>query len=377
MYVYYIALLLSVALALMFTRRYALIVNGQRIRWRPHLMNDCQKAFLALLPLTLVLAFRWNVGVDSVYGNSYSTAYHMAARGLNSRNFEWGYYWLSSLFARNRVPFFWFLFVLALQYMICMGYGIGKLSVSPAISIVVLLLLMSYFDSFSALRQAIAQGICIVGLAKWMTTDEEDDERKRTRRYIATILLASMFHLISLMYLVLFFVCRIRFKRKTVIWITLGGVVASPVLRAALPKIFDRLLALIGAHYTPAGFASSYALLSFLIMALCIWKHDDILKINERASFLIMHSVCTFILMMNSSVLVLPFRFFDALKICYIFTIPYILKSIRGKQIRALVTVFLFGTMLVFFINAFYFQDNPFANYQSAFENWDYVSTLY
>ena len=180
MHVYYIALLISLCLAAVFGRqqmiRSAELSDGIKVQR----LDGFLRAFIVLLPLTLVLVFRWNVGVDSVYGSSYSTTYHLAARNINKMGFELGYYWLSLLFSKLRVPFFWYLFVLGLFYMACISYGIARLSVSPVISILVLLLLQSYFDSFSALRQAMAQGICVIALANWMRADTNQSRKSRT-----------------------------------------------------------------------------------------------------------------------------------------------------------------------------------------------------
>ena len=91
--IYLVALFASLLLTAQLSSREKINigVNGAYIS-KPKMM------WLCLLPLFLLLAFRWNVGADSVYGSTYTIAYHNAAVGLNSVGkvvFEPGYYLLT------------------------------------------------------------------------------------------------------------------------------------------------------------------------------------------------------------------------------------------------------------------------------------------
>lgn len=65
-----------------------------------------RRAFLVLLPLTFLAVFRWNVGADSLYQSSYWQAYHAAANGTNSWEFEIGFYYLLRFFCEVGNPLF-------------------------------------------------------------------------------------------------------------------------------------------------------------------------------------------------------------------------------------------------------------------------------
>ena len=106
---YLAAMTATIILCLSHTTPYPL-ANGAEAKC----FRSAGTAFLVLLPLTVLAAFRWNVGVDSLYGGSYWQAYHAAADGLNSRGFELGFYWLMRLFAGAEVPFYWFLCALSI-----------------------------------------------------------------------------------------------------------------------------------------------------------------------------------------------------------------------------------------------------------------------
>jgi len=333
-------------------------------------------AFVALLPLTFVVCFRWNVGIDSAYGRSYSIAYHMAALGENARGFETGYYFLSRLFAGARIPWFWFLFSLSLFYMVCVSYGIYKVSVSPLLSVLAFVFLMIYFDSFSALRQSIAQGICIADMGWWLSREQNqdsEDERKDEFKFLFIIVLASFFHRISFLYFVMHFICRKSFSKRSVIKVCIIGLLLSPIIRIVAVELLRRLT---GGRYVSEGFGSSYAIIALVVLALAVIEQDRMVNLNPHAVYLTNHAMCSLILMLNSSALVLPYRFFDMLKVTYIFTIPLIIKSARGSAKRFLYFIILSVLIGVWFWNAMYGQENILIQYQTVFSDWARVIRL-
>lgn len=370
--IYIIALSFSCLFALALSKtRSGVGSSGQlSVRYTPSFFH----AFLILLPLTLVEVFRWDVGVDSLWGSTYNTAYRFAYSGINTREFEWGFHILNLCLAFFKLPYFWYLFVIALFYMIGISYGIYKASVSPALSVVIFVLVMSYFDSFSALRQAVAQAICIMAIARWLTAEGAVSTFKQDLAFILAILFASLFHTIALLYIPIFLLSRRSLGLKNLVAITLISIILSPLLQPLLRTVGQSVKE---GFYDTQGFASSYVMVSLLLFLLCLWKYYSILSLNPRACLLINHALFTFILMLNSNALVLPFRIYDALKICFIFTVPYIVKSFRDKYWGYLITGILIIVFGIFYYNAMYVNESIFSEYQSVFENWSYYTSVY
>ena len=371
-----VTLIFSAALSKRMTEKEAEIQEIESGTARLYSCKSFLSAFAAMIPLTFVVCFRWNVGIDSAYGRSYSIAYHMAALGENARGFEPGYYILSRVFAAAHVPWFWFLFSLSLLYMACVSYGIYKASVSPALSVLVFVFLMTYFDSFSALRQSIAQGICIADMGWWLSreqNEDHEDERKDEVRFLSMIVLASFFHRIAFLYFALHFICRKAFSKRSVIRACLIGLLLSPIIRMAAAELLRRLT---GGRYVSEGFASSYTIIALVIFALAVMEQDRMVRVNPHAVYLTNHAMCSLILMLNSSALVLPYRFFDMLKVTYIFTIPLIIKSARDSATRFLYFLILSVMIGVWFWNAMYGQENILIQYQTVFSDWERIIRL-
>lgn len=327
-------------------------------------------AFLLLLPLTFLIAFRWNVGVDSFYGNSYTIAYHAAAEGNNFRDFEPSFYLLMQLFSSTGIPFFWFLFVQAIFFMLCVTYGINKGSVAPVISILVFFFIQVYFDAYSALRQAMAEALAIVAFAK---LGSEAQTRKRDIVCLLLFALATTFHMVSILYFAVFLICRVRFDKKTYISIAVVLTLAYPIIQIVLKYAMQLVM---GDRYNLNAFASSYTILAGVILVVCAINYDVITEMNPCAYFYMNVALVSFLLMMNSNALMLPFRVFDAIKVGYIFVIPYAFKSCRKPIDKLVYSVVIIGLLGLWFFNSFYLQENVMAHYQSVFPVWDTATTL-
>ncbi len=327
-------------------------------------------SFVILLPLTFLILFRWNVGVDSYYGSTYSTAYAASAEGLNLQEFEIGYFWLSSLFSKLGVPFFWFLFFLGLVFMLCVAYGIYKASVSPLLSAIAFLLLMVYFDAYSALRQGIVEGIAIAVFANVFVYPRT---LRRDLMCIAVFLFLALFHSVAIIYIVLYIACCVHIERKTLIAISITFVVLFPATQIILRTVMS---AAIGSKYTFAGFASSYAIFTLAILVMCINNYDTICKMSPNGSAIINYALITFIFMFNSGALMLPYRIFDALKIGYVFIVPYVIRSTRKKEERVLFYFMIFALLGIWFFNAIYIEESAFAEYQFVFPEWGTATKL-
>lgn len=380
MQTYILALIITLALSTVFSKRMTekeeLLRERESGTARLYCYKSFLSAFVAMSPLTLVVCFRWDVGIDSAYGRSYSIAYHMAALGENVRGFETGYYILSRLFAGAHAPWFWFLFSLSLLYMVCVSYGIYKASVSPVLSVLGFVFLMTYFDSFSALRQSIAQGICIADMGWWLSRElnqDGEDERKAEVKFLLIIILASFFHRIAFLYFAMHFICRKAFSKRSVIKACIIGVLLSPIIRIVAVEMLRRFT---GGRYVSEGFASSYTLIALVIFTLAVMEQDRMVNVNPHAVYLTNHAMCSLILMLNSSALVLPYRFFDMLKVTYIFTIPLIIKSAQSNAKRFLYFLILSVMIGVWFWNAMYGQENILIRYQTVFSDWERIIRL-
>lgn len=381
MTVYYFSLALTITLSILLSRKNTVIncdLENHRQSFIYYDFHSFARVVIVLLPLIFVLCFRWNVGIDSAYGGSYSRVYHYAAKGSNPDGMEIGFYLLCRLFSANSTPWFWFLFFLAISSMLFYAYGLYKSEVDPVLFVLSFFFLNTYFDCFSSLRQSLVQGICVANMGWWINReplDDRKDELKAEMKYVLIFCIASLFHRIALLFVMLHFVCRKKYNVKNCVIACVTGLVLSPLIRAVSRYMINMFT---GEKYalSASSFGSSYAIIALVVFCLALYQFSAMQEVTHNAYYLVNYAMCTFILMINSGALVLPFRFFDMLKISYLYTIPIVIKS--GKtQLRRIVYFIIFAVLIgVWFWNSIYNQDSIFRHYQSAFDDWNYIVEL-
>lgn len=327
-------------------------------------------AFVVLLPLTLVAALRWNVGVDSLYYGSYWKAYHTAAEGSNYREFEFLFFWFMRIFATLKVPYFWFLFTHCLIFMSCVSYAIYKGSIWTAWSILTLFLMFVYFDCFSSLRQSLAEGFCMIAWAK-MGADERSV--KKDVQIVLLFLFASLFHSIALINLPIYFFCKIRMPRNNYVLFLVIAILATPFLQVAFRSI---MMLVAGDEYEFMGVALINTITSGFICLLCWIFYEPIIKLSKNAYAYLNFAACIFILILNSGAMFLPYRVYDMLKIGYIFIVPYILRSLTKRWNKVFICSLMALVLGILFLNAYVLQNSYASYYQSVFINFRRITRL-
>lgn len=359
------AIAMSLIMAYFFSTEYELPA-GVKVK----ILRNFRIAFLVLLPLAFVAAFRWDVGIDSVYGYNYWDSYQNAALGENVRDFEPLFFLLMYIPSKLGLPYFWFLFIHCVVFFGCVSYALSKGSVSPLWSILIFFLLYVFFDCFSALRQAIAEGIAMIAIAMigYMPPSKKKD-------IIITVLLlvATGFHIIAIIYIPVYFISKIRFSRNGLLKFLVISVLLYPVIQI-LFRFLTKLMNEDG--YQENGIALINLLMSLGILVICWYFYDSISSLDENAYIYINISLFIFVFMLNSGALVLAFRYFDMLKISYMFIIPYLIKGIPNARLRLAISAILLIVFSIWFINSFFIQTSFADDYHFVFDNWEKYSTL-
>lgn len=346
----------------------SLTTRGVRVNTFPTL----KKAVVALLPLTFLALFRWNVGADSVYGSSYWEAYHQSANGLNTRNFAPGFYGFMRLFAELEIPFFWFLFAHGVFFFGVVCYAIHKGTAWGTWSILLFFLLTVYFDSYSSLRQSLAEAICLVG---WALMGSKRNSLKKDISIIALFVFSTLFHSTGWLNVPIYLLCKLRFRRRAdVLIFALIAVAATPVLQKIIPVVMSALST--NDAYTTLGLARINIAVTGLFFIIIWLFYDEIENSSPNGYMYVNQALFIFILILNSGAMFLPYRVYDMLKIGYIFIIPKVLGSISDSRNRFLAQMAFGGVCIATFINFSLQPGNPYVNYQSVFSDWMNIISL-
>lgn len=327
--------------------------------------------FAALMPLALIAVFRWNVGVDSLYGGTYWEAYRASAQGINERSFEWGFYGLMRLFSKNAAPYYWFLFAHGIVFFVLISFAIGRGSVNALWSIAVFFLSTAYFDAYSSLRQSLAEAVCLVG---WAAFYRSGSRRRYDGAALICFLLAGVFHMTAWMNIPLCLACRIRFKRG-------ADVLLLALLMAALTPVNQKVIGwamrlAYGNKYTVEGMARINIIVTGVLFFMCWSRYDRLARLFPGGYRYVNHALWIFVLILNSGAMYLPYRAYDMLKIGYIFIVPAFVGSIRSRKARMAAGIMTAAIFAATFLN-YYFQPNSFiAHYATALSDWRHIIEL-
>ena len=338
--------------------------------------------FLSFLPLFFLAAFRWDLGVDTIYATGhYSAGYRLASVGRNDINYAVGFFKFFELFASNGIPLFWCYFTITCMYFCAIFYLIKKLRLDLFWTVVTFFGIDLYIFSFSAVRQSLAFVFIFVALAVFF-----QDEKRNYLKTFLLLVLATSIHYTCIIYfglILLDFLVRkkkfVGFKRATVFNFMVGGVVLSPLMYYMAKKFILSNFYLGGLVLTK--FTPSYLVFSafFLWIGYQYWK--GIVKQNPKYSILVVAMVALFFLTVLSPVIYHMDRVFHLFCPIFLIYIPVLWKSIAVQTERYM--IFLMIVVIMMYLIKAYFIPIPgsldyeaFGTYHSVFENWDYYTTL-
>ena len=194
--------------------------SGSLLRLKPsHLLM-----FLSFLPLFLVSALRYKVGVDYL---SYTYIFQDINAGKASHT-EAGYELLNRLVGAYTADAQWIYALSAAISLALIVWGIYRYSVNPAYSLFLFVTMGYLFSSFNILRQYVA--IALIFAALQLVRE------KRFLPFCIVVLLAATFHKTAIIMIPLYFLLRLRLKQSYMLMITMVGMGCIP-LRGVLTNL--------------------------------------------------------------------------------------------------------------------------------------------
>lgn len=166
---------------------------------------------LSFLPMFLVSALRYRVGVDYM---SYTYIFDALNSG-GSAHTEWGYSFLNlavGFFTGNAQ---WLYAVVAAITLALLFYGVFRFSPDPALSLFLFVTMGYLFSSFNILRQYVSIALVFASLRLI--------ERRRFVPFVLVVLAAASFHKTAVIMLPLYFLLHLRLKQSYMLMLTLFG----------------------------------------------------------------------------------------------------------------------------------------------------------
>lgn len=334
------------------------------------------KVILAFFPLFLVELFRWNVGVDVVYGSGYYFyAYEAVKHGLgNIFHYEPGFYNLMRLSNAMHFNLYAFYCLITIIFFVCFTRFIYEKSEDLILSIILFVISDLYLFTFSTLRQTL--GIAIA-LYPFMKMIKEDNYYRKVMWWLSVILAIS-FHS-SILYLFLItFISKIKFSRKKII--TLVPILC--VLSLITEKVFAKILSFVpyvskylGSNMDVSKFSITYFGIALALFLISVFYYKELMMEDEKSYVLINICAFTAVLMLNSKLLIMPYRIYPLFIPAYIILCTKIIKLKRKRTFSYYITkMYLIVPFVLLFMNQYYFSEGKnYFIYRTIFDNMNQV----
>ena len=220
----------------------------------------------------------------------------------------------------------------------------------PWLSLFLYIAMTFWPESFNIERQAIAFSFLLIGFS--------NIKNRRFFRYLFWVLLATSFHVSSIIWVVLYFVYNLKLDRKYWIAVIGGGIVvyifAGSILRTAISFLYANNGKYSTIVSTGAGRGYLLYLIGVLLIQMIIfYRYQD--NDNKDTNLFIHMLVIAVLLQLLSLQLPFVVRAVRLFSISIIFLIPEDISMLRGKESKLLAEaamIIIFGAWFVSFISA-------------------------
>ncbi len=250
------------------------------------------------------------------------------------------FYYTGWIFSRVFSNPQWWLSVIALIYIIAVGRLIYKESKQPAISWLVLVSLSFYSISLTGLRQAVAMSILILGYPFL--------KERRLIPFIITVLIASLYHQTSLVFLVIYPIATKRLGVYHLVFATVAFIMFYAFQGWLLEFLGNALKDDRFKSYT-GGDASQLTMVGFAIQTVCLifalYYYKDMTSKDENAIILYNLSFVGWVIQIFSSFIAEFFRvsmYFSIFNIILVANAASMERDKRSRSILQMVVAIIF-----------------------------------
>jgi len=299
------------------------------------------KMFISILPLTLISAFRYNVGWD--YNNIYVNGFYMVGK----YNLKWFTEPLFRLIIKvlynmtgNPLSLFIFMSILTALFF-SLSYSRYEKNGNAIIYIVLYVITRYYYCSLNIIRQALAMMIIVYAVSFI--------KEKKFWKYLIVILFASGFHMLSLVYIPLYFILDLDMKKKKSILILICSTVLLGIssylfiTKTKYSSYFESMFGNDGTIYF------SELLISIIIVFVGWFYYNKLVKDKDLNALYNMELI-SFIFCIASFILPTGDRIVWYFTINNIFLVPNMLQLGKNDYNKMVFSIIIFTSIFMVFV---------------------------
>ena len=296
--------------------------------------------FFAAFPLIFISAIRYNVGADYP---SYYKYFMGIVEGDGRGRFEILYYLLNKIVALLGGSAPWLFGLAAALFLLPVYRSILRDSPYPYLSIFLLLGTTLFFYSLNGTRQMIGTAFLLLSVPFL--------EKKKMVPYVVLVLVASGFHTMCLLFLVVYFLVWLRFTPQILAGITVGICLLGELLSRIAVAIIGKMP--YYSDYLETSFAEKergYIVLCIDIV-LVIFSTIYYQKGNDKFRIYFNLQVLALWASVLTGKIVLVDRFRLSFSLASIVLLPMTIKGIENRKTRRIVAIIV---CIMYFLYATY-----------------------
>lgn len=302
--------------------------------------NNNRKVFLTIsfFQLYLILALRSPlVGADTEnYINYFNITKQFNFWKFDYSRLEYGYIFLNKIlsFIQNEQIF---IAIMAFIPLFIYFKFISRESKIPWLSVYLFITLGSYSDIFCLFRQSIALSIIAISY-KYLKEDN-------LKKFVITIIIASFFHITSLVFLPVYFLRKNKLNYKN-IGLYLG---IEIVVLVTSNKIINFAINKFGQYDygDSSGGGIKLFLMLFIVLALGLFFSKSVLNNDKQAIVLYNIMFCSIVVQLLALQFSLFTRLTSYFSLFLMIFIPEVIAGIKDKRIRAVAVFLVIGLAFI------------------------------
>lgn len=175
--------------------------------------------FICFLQMSLIIGLRQNVGADyESYQKIYEYLNNVFLYKYSYYPVEKGYEFINILCGKLGIPYWGVNMIIAILTNIFIVLAIKQFNVNALLAVYLYISFFLFYHSMNQTRQGLAMAIGLYALAQL--------SNGRNIRFVILVILASLFHLSALLYLVLLLLSKIIINKKIVFFYIMGAIAA-------------------------------------------------------------------------------------------------------------------------------------------------------
>lgn len=297
------------------------------------------------LPLTLLSAFRYQVGTD--YYQTYELGFISMKNGYEVDGYDWGFSLLNKLILAMTHNPQWLFVITSFAISFFIFRAVKTFSVNALLSYYVYFCGGMYFMGMNQLKQFLGMSVCLYSIRLFM--------KREYFLLVVCMVVAGSFHTVNYVFLIPFLLLKIpRFttfiKPLYVVILLVGSYLVANVL---ISYFFNEILvftrfynryAYSEVSFTEGNFSLAYFVMNLFVLSLFFLVYKENKNKEQYILFYCFKILSTFLVLLSGQMMIVA-RLSDTYLIADVVSIPYVISKVTNKYLKRLA---LFGVLALY-----------------------------